>query len=93
MVLGYMLYGIRKGFPNQGSFLKEDISGFGGVPSNLIYVEDIMNPSEIQSDMLQAAWNHICKCQLIWSKERASNHTQGGGSAGGAMYHVPTKRT
>ena len=47
MVLGYMLYGIRKGFPNQGSFLKEDISGFGSVPSNLIYVEDIMSPSEI----------------------------------------------
>ena len=47
MVFGYMLYGIRKGFPNQGSFLKEDISGFGSVPSNLIYVEDIMSPSEI----------------------------------------------
>ena len=92
MVLGNILYGILEGFPNQGSFLEEDIARFGGVPCYLINIEHVMDPSEIQSDVLEAAWKHIGKRQLIRSKERASNHAQGGGPSCRTVYHIPSRR-
>ena len=45
MLLGNMLDGLLEGLPNQGSFIKKNITRLGGVPCNLIYVEDIMYSS------------------------------------------------